>query len=379
MTSSCDSPCPRRCAAQPVISNPPGLAQIAYQADDFTGFRLAMLRPLPGEQAIGDWRPAPGDLGLQVVEWWAYLAQILAFYNERHANESYLRTATRPGSVANLVALLGYTPAPGIAATGNLAVTRTTAHPDEPLVIPPGMRLSSVATPGVASQAFEVTGTVPLSFSGPSSVPVTIAPSTAFIANADGSQALLLAGKVTGIAAGDQLLLAAKNFAGTDDNWSLITVRATASRPDQGTGVVNTLVTFTGGWGPAPAPGAANRDAARPGISEVSAGSYHWTPRQPAHHLAAARQATDYRLMRPAAATALWNRGTSGSQVVIAAHGSPVHLSAAVRGISPGDLVLFDGGAAASSALAVVAGVTEALWTVPYPAGGRPRPRPASS
>ncbi len=248
MTSSCDSPCPCGCATRPAISNPPGLAQISYQADDFTGFRRAMLRPLPGEQAIGDWRPARGDLGLQVIEWWAYLAQILAFYNERHANESYLRTAVRPGSVANLVALLGYAPAPGIAATGNLAVTRTAARPDEPLVIPPGMRLSSVATPGVAAQAFEVAGTAPLTFTGPSSVPVTIAPSTAFIASADGSQSILLAGKVTGIAAGDVLLLAAKDFAGTDDNWSLITVRATAPRPDQGTGAVNTLVTFTGDW-----------------------------------------------------------------------------------------------------------------------------------
>ncbi len=78
--------------------------------------------------------------------------------------------------------------------------------------------------------------------------------------------------------------------------------------------------------------------------------------------------------MRPAAATALWNRGKSAGQVVIAAGGSPVHLSAAVRGISPGDLVLFDGGAAASPALAVVTGVTEVLWTVPYPAGAAPTP-----
>ena len=112
-----------------VVSNPPGRAQISYRVDDFTGFRRAMLRPLAGEQAIGAWQPAPGDLGLQ---------------------------ATRPASIANLVALLGYEPAPGIAATGSIAAIRSAARPNEPLIIPAAMQLSSVATPGVPAQTFEV-------------------------------------------------------------------------------------------------------------------------------------------------------------------------------------------------------------------------------
>ena len=94
------------------MTNPPGLSQISYRKGDFTSFRRALLRPRQGEQAIGAWRPPPGDLGLQVLEWWAYLGDVLGFYDERIANESYLRTAARPASVANLVALLGYQPAP---------------------------------------------------------------------------------------------------------------------------------------------------------------------------------------------------------------------------------------------------------------------------
>ena len=35
-----------------VVSNPPGLATIAYRVDDFAGFRRALLRRLPGEQAL---------------------------------------------------------------------------------------------------------------------------------------------------------------------------------------------------------------------------------------------------------------------------------------------------------------------------------------
>ena len=51
-----------------------------------------------------------------MVEWFAYLADILTFYNERIANEDYLRTAVRPSTPAALVNLLGYRPRPTIGA-----------------------------------------------------------------------------------------------------------------------------------------------------------------------------------------------------------------------------------------------------------------------
>jgi hypothetical protein len=316
-----------------IVSNPPGLAQISDRVDDFAGFRQALLRPLPGEQAIGPWRPAPGDLGLQVLEWWAYLGDVLTFYNERIANESYLRTATQPGSVANLVALLGYQPAPGLAATGTLAAVRSPASPAnaEPLVVPAGLPVASVATSGVPSQTFEASTTA--SFTGPSSLPVTLAPGRALAVGPDGEvRSALLAGPVSGIGAGDRLLLAGSAYAGQDDNWSLVTVGSVTPAPDPGTGVTNTLVGFSA------------------------------STQRPAE--------ASYRLLRASGSAALWNRGTpvSGEQVVVGAgQGLAVHLSAAVRGISPGDTVLFDGGPRAPSALAVVTGTAEVLWAVPYP------------
>jgi hypothetical protein len=326
------------------VSNPPGLAQITYRETDFTGLRQAMLRPSVGEKAIGSWRPAPGDLGLQILEWWAYLGDILTFYNERIANESYLRTATRPGSVANLVALLGYQPAPGIAATGYVAAIRSAAHPNEPLVIPAGLRLSSVATPGIPAQAFEADAAA--SFTGVSSVPVTPQPLTTPVADGAGNpQPALLSGQVSGVKAGDRLLLAGRHFAGDDDNWALVTVGSLAPAADPGTGAVNTQVTFSAGrWGPAPSP-----PAPGPGPSAPSTG---------------------YRLVRPTAAAALWSNQAATennpSQQVIERVGDTVivHLSAAVRNISAGDMILFDG---AVSALAVVSSVCDVLWAVPYP------------
>ena len=59
------SACPCTTAQDPqVISNPAGLPDISYRVGDFTGFRRALLRPLPGEQAIrqlaaGTRRPRP--------------------------------------------------------------------------------------------------------------------------------------------------------------------------------------------------------------------------------------------------------------------------------------------------------------------------------
>lgn len=352
MSNGTASPCLCAQAQDPqVVSNPPGLPRISYRVDDFTGFRRAMLRPLPAEQAIGAWRPATGDLGLQVLEWCAYLADVLTFYNERIANESYLRTATQPSSIANLVALLGYEPAPGIAATGNVAAMRSAAHPDEPLVIPAGMRMSSVATPGIPAQTFEVAATT--SFTSPSSVPVTLPSSAATPqVGGDGKPAsVLLAGRVSGVKAEDQLVLADKTFT-ADDRWALVSVGTLTPETDPRTGAVNTRLTFSAGdWGPSATP------LSRPGTDS---------------------QAASYRLMRPTATAALWNLTSNGTTLQPVVLGPPfqVHLSAAVRAISPGDIVLFEGGTGSPLALAVVAAVSEEFAAVPYPGSATPLPPP---
>jgi hypothetical protein len=344
---------------------------IRYRAGDFTSFRRALLRSLPGEQAIDAWRPAPGDLGLQVLEWWAYLAEVLTFYNERYANESYLGTASQPGSIANMVALLGYRPAPGIAATGTLAAVGPAGQSARPLVIPAGMSLSSTASPGVPSQTFEVDSAI--TFPGQTSVPVVLHPRTELHQYPAGApRSVLLAGRVTGVTVGDRLVLANRGFTGDDDDWSLVAVTAVTPATDPATGVVNTRVGFVeGGWG-------ATGSASRPGAAAVPPASPN-------------RKATDYRLLRPSATAAIIDPAA-----LTAPHAPPrnehplelggskpprdlrVHLSAAVRAISPGDLVLFDRGAGNESALAVVTGTSEALWTIPFP-GTKPAGKAAQS
>jgi predicted phage baseplate assembly protein len=88
-----------------------------------------------------------------VAEWFAYLADILTFYNERIANQDYLRTADLPESVNHLIRLLGYRPRPAIGATGTLAALVT---PGQSAVLPKGLQIQSKPGPGQAPQIFEL-------------------------------------------------------------------------------------------------------------------------------------------------------------------------------------------------------------------------------
>jgi hypothetical protein len=387
------TPCPCETHQDPrAVTNPPGQPSISYRVDDFTGFRRALLRPLDGETALGLWRPTPGDLGLQVLEWWAYLGDILTFYNERIANETYLRTAQFPSSVSSLVALLGYQPAPGLAATGQVAAVRSRSHPAEPLVLLPGMQISSSATPGVPAQIFEVTSAS--TFSGTTNVIATMPPHDSLDASSTGPNSVLLAGKVTAAKQGDRLVLVLSGWAGNDDNWSLVTVRSATPETDPGTGAVNTRVTFTSApvWGTAPAatsPSASSgtRSAvihrtefeqvvhAATGLSETAAstGALLWwgKGRQPSPNAPETSPATSYALLRPTASAALWSPADSSGGVSppapVTGDGSTAYLSTTVRAIRPGDMILFDGDSAAASVLAIVTTAQDQTGKMAFP------------
>jgi hypothetical protein len=300
---------------------------IAFRANDFGGFRRALLDPLAGEAALRGWHPAPGDLALQLLEWWAYLGDILTFYNERIANESYLRTARAPASVAALVALVGYRPRPAIGAVGQVAAIRTTERPHEPLVVPDGLALASTATPGVPVQTFEAAAA---SFVGDSDVPLALAPSSTSLLDPSGAS-VLLSGPLTNLKTGDVLLVIPRL------PWSLSTVNAA-------------VVTVASSAVESEPAGAGNTRVTLDGIPPGLLGA----------------QASDYRLVRSTQAAPLWSQSTDAAMVPVSATSLKVHLTAAVRAVIPGDVVFIDGGEGLST-VGVVTGVTEELRTVPYP------------
>ena len=132
------SGCPVRHIVHPwVIFNPPGLPTIAYRVWRLRRLPRCAAAGLPGETELTQtqrpdhqiWRPgAQGDLAVQMMEWWAYLGDILTFYNERIATQAYLGIADLPESVNRLIRLLGYRPRPGIGATGMLAALLNTTQ-----------------------------------------------------------------------------------------------------------------------------------------------------------------------------------------------------------------------------------------------------------
>jgi hypothetical protein len=97
----CGAP-PEPVAAPIEVVNAPGLAAIAYRVGTFGTFRRAMLDRVPAADLLDPANPfaqwlegTPGDYQTMFVELWAYLADILTFYQERIANEAYIPTATQ--------------------------------------------------------------------------------------------------------------------------------------------------------------------------------------------------------------------------------------------------------------------------------------------
>ncbi|MFL6672239.1 MAG: putative baseplate assembly protein [Massilia sp.] len=137
-------------------ANRPGLSRIAYRAATWAGALDAMLARLssaglPELRALRTRDPA--DPAIALLDGWAVLADVLSFYNERIANENYLRTATERRSLLELARLTGYQLRPGVAASVYLAYE---LDPNAaPLTLPAGTRAQSIPGPGEQMQTFE--------------------------------------------------------------------------------------------------------------------------------------------------------------------------------------------------------------------------------
>src|SRR3954453_8649102 len=81
------------------------------------------------------------DPAIALLDAWATVGDVLTFYQERIANEGYLRTATERRSILELARLVGYKLRPGVSASVYLAYT---LEQDQAATIPVGTRAQSV-------------------------------------------------------------------------------------------------------------------------------------------------------------------------------------------------------------------------------------------
>jgi len=151
------------------IYNRPGLPEINYRIGTHGDFLATMTARLTGfywEEQIEDGKVSrayplkglttrdAGDPALAFLDAWAVVGDVLTFYQERIANEAYLRTATERRSVLELARLVGYKPRPGVAAGVFLAYTLDDNFEEE-VIIPAGSRVQSIPGPDELPQSFE--------------------------------------------------------------------------------------------------------------------------------------------------------------------------------------------------------------------------------
>jgi len=167
MNGSCESSAPQICGCcegtstqtPELVANRAALDAIAYRVGTHATFKASLLTRLSAsdEPGLGPLRTRDdSDFSIALLDAWATALDILTFYQERLANESYLRTAINSSSVLSLAQLVGYQPSPGVAASTSLAFTLSSApgSPD-PVLIPAATRVQSIPGPGQSPQVFE--------------------------------------------------------------------------------------------------------------------------------------------------------------------------------------------------------------------------------
>jgi hypothetical protein len=156
------------------IANRGGLSAIGYRIGDYAQFRATMHAALSSSEyaPLARLRTRdPDDFTIGLIDALACSADVLTFYQERIANESYLRTAREPVSLQEMGKLIGYRLRPGLAAETWLAFAVETPPPPPPGLpaepgnfvtgVPPtvaleaGLKVQSVPGPGEQPQAFE--------------------------------------------------------------------------------------------------------------------------------------------------------------------------------------------------------------------------------
>ena len=156
------------------LFNRAGLSAIGYRIGTHAEFRASLHAALSSSKfaPLAKLRTRDdADFSIGLIDAFACAADVLTFYQERIANESYLRTAAERVSLQEMGKLIGYRLRPGVAAETLLAfaldtppTAPATLAPEpgnfitgvpEALSLPVGMKVSSVPGPDEKPQTFE--------------------------------------------------------------------------------------------------------------------------------------------------------------------------------------------------------------------------------
>lgn len=115
---------------------------IDYTDKDFRSLRTAMLRL--AEQRLPEWTDhSPADLGMLLVDLFAYVGDVALYYQDRIASELFPSTAVEPRSIVDLLRLIGYELRPSAPAMADLTLTFSAPGAPTTVTIPRGTRFSA--------------------------------------------------------------------------------------------------------------------------------------------------------------------------------------------------------------------------------------------
>lgn len=151
------------------VSNRPGLTALAYRVGTHAQFKQTLEARLSGSGrgALDCLNTREDDdFAIALLDAWATVADVLTFYQERIANETYLRTATERVSLVELARSIGYELRPGVAASvflvfaledppGAARQTATSLGVPRSTTIDVGVKVQSIPGPGEQAQTFE--------------------------------------------------------------------------------------------------------------------------------------------------------------------------------------------------------------------------------
>lgn len=133
--------------ATPINETP---VSVDYTSRDYYSLRDALVTRV--KTRLPAWSgDNPADFGVALIEAFAYMGDVVNYYIDRVANESYLPTATQRRSVINLARTYGYSPTGFRASETTLQLTNSS---ETEVVLPAGTQFSAQVIAGEIS--FEV-------------------------------------------------------------------------------------------------------------------------------------------------------------------------------------------------------------------------------
>jgi hypothetical protein len=132
---------------------------IDYTNKDFQSLRQAILGL--ARYRLPEWTDqSPSDLGSLLVDLFAYMGDVVLYYQDRIANESFLATAVERRSVLHALRLIGYELAPPATASVDLTLyfKPPAAGATSLTTVPQGAQFASTPTSTTGPQIFEYRG-----------------------------------------------------------------------------------------------------------------------------------------------------------------------------------------------------------------------------